>query len=435
MSRRLVTDAERRARLGRRQVLEPRAAGSVEELVDRLLVLHATDPATIYLSVGARRPGTTPADVDDALFARRSLYRTMVMRRTLFVCTTDLGPDIEGASAPAVARSERKRLEKFLGDTELSAAQLDGLPPEPAAWLAAVFGRVLAALDGPGVGPGGLGQEADGRGGAESDDRGGRTARQLTADVPALTTKLIAGKGTRQEMELAATSRVLGLMAVEGLLVRGRPTTTWTGRQYRWYRRDRWWDGGAGPVPEADGDAARGRVLDGYLRRFGPATLTDLVWWTGWTKTQTRAALATFETVEVEIDGEVPGGGVGEEPGLLLADDADPVEAPEPWAALLPSLDPTPMGWKQRRWYLGGHQGPLFDRNGNVGPTVWVDGRIVGGWSQRPDGEVVVSLLEEIEADERRLIEAERRRIQDFVGPVVVRPSFPTPLQRELSER
>lgn len=381
-------------------------------------MLHATDPATIYLSVGARRPGLTVGDVDEALFDRRSLYRTMVMRRTLFVCTTELGPDVEGSSAPGVARSERKRLEKFIGDTELSADQLDGLPAEPSAWLAAVFERVLTALDGPGG----------------DDDRGGRTARQLTVDVPALTTKLVAGKGTRQEMELAATSRVLGLMAVEGLLIRGRPSTTWTGRQYRWYRRDRWWDGSAGPVPEVDGDAARARVLEGYLRRFGPATLTDLVWWTGWTKTQTRAALASFATVEVDVEGDGVDGGVGEEPGLLLADDAEPVDPPEPWAALLPSLDPTPMGWKLRRWYLGDHQGPLFDRNGNVGPTVWVDGRIVGGWSQRPDGQMVVSLLEEVESHERRLIEAKRAQLQDFVGSVVVRPSFPTPLQRELSQ-
>ena len=29
------------------------------------------------------------------------------------------------------------------------------------------------------------------------------------------------------------------------------------------------------------------------------------------------------------------------------------------------------------------HRGPLFDRNGNAGPTVWVGGRAVGAWSQR----------------------------------------------------
>ncbi len=61
----------------------------------------------------------------------------------------------------------------------------------------------------------------------------------------------------------------------------------------------------------------------------------------------------------------------------------------EPSAALLPTLDPTTMGWKERDWYLGEHASLLFDSNGNAGPTVWWDGRVVGGWSQRRDGEIV----------------------------------------------
>ncbi len=91
------------------------------------------------------------------------------------------------------------------------------------------------------------------------------------------------------------------------------------------------------------------------------------------------------------------------------------------------------MGWKQRHWYLGEHRAPLFDRNGNIGPTIWVDGRIVGGWGQRPDGEVVLEYLSDVGADHRALVEIERDRIQAFVGDVVVKPSFPTPLQKRLA--
>ena len=54
-----------------------------------------------------------------------------------------------------------------------------------------------------------------------------------------------------------------------------------------------------------------------------------------------------------------------------------------PWVALLPGLDSTVMGWKERAWFLGGHQHALFDVNGNAGPTVWCNGRIVGGWAHR----------------------------------------------------
>ncbi|MEL6983576.1 MAG: winged helix DNA-binding domain-containing protein, partial [Actinomycetota bacterium] len=413
MALRTLDAEERRARLGRRQLLEPTEAASIEELIDRLVVLHATDPATIYLSVAARRPGVTVADIDAALFERRTIYRALAMRRTLFVASRSVGPAVEGSSSPRTADQERKRLEKFLVDTGIS---------DPEDWLASLFDEVGEALG--------------------ADDGGvGRPARALVAEIPRLATKLIAGIGTRQEMELSATSRVLGLMAVEGLLVRGRPSGGWTGRQYSWHRRDRWWPDGTEPTPIDDEHAAAVDLLGRYIGRFGPVTLTDLAWWTGWTKTKTRAVLADVETAEVLVETEPGGAGPGGrptgdgqgEPAFVLADDAEPIGTPEPLAALLPSLDPTPMGWKQRHWYLGPHQGPLFDRNGNIGPTVWLDGRIVGGWSQRADGQVVTELFDDVGADGRALIETEVGRIQAFVGDVVVKPSFPTPLQKELS--
>ena len=36
--------------------------------------------------------------------------------------------------------------------------------------------------------------------------------------------------------------------------------------------------------------------------------------------------------------------------------------------ALLPALDPTPMGYVERDWFLGPHAPALFDRSGNIGP-------------------------------------------------------------------
>ena len=68
----------------------------------------------------------------------------------------------------------------------------------------------------------------------------------------------------------------------------------------------------------------------------------------------------------------------------------------EPWAALLPVLDPTVMGWKQRDFYLGAHAPHLFDSNGNAGTTAWWDGRIVGCWVQDDAGVVEVRTLEKL---------------------------------------
>jgi len=58
---------------------------SVEQVVESLIALHATDPATVYLSVLARNPHTTLAGIGAALNESRSLVRWMAMRRTLFV--------------------------------------------------------------------------------------------------------------------------------------------------------------------------------------------------------------------------------------------------------------------------------------------------------------------------------------------------------------
>jgi hypothetical protein len=168
-----------------------------------------------------------------------------------------------------------------------------------------------------------------------------------------------------------------------------------------------------------------GRVLAraAVAAAFGPATVADLKWWTGWTLAQTRAALEAVEVVEVDLDGAA---------GMLPAGDLEPEPAPEPWVAFLPSLDPTVMGWKERDWYLGEHAPALFDRNGNAGPTVWWNGRIVGGWAGRKDGEVVFRLLEDVGAEAARAVEAEAERLQAWLGETKVTPRFATPLAKEL---
>jgi DNA glycosylase AlkZ-like len=118
---------------------------------------------------------------------------------------------------------------------------------------------------------------------------------------------------------------------------------------------------------------------------------------------------------------------------IVLAGDQDPEPVTQPWAALLPALDPTPMGWRERGWFLGDHGAALFDRSGNIGPTVWWDGRIVGGWAQRPDGAVVFRLLEDAGTDAHAAIGAEAESLQAWLGPARVTPRFRTPLERELS--
>src|SRR6266545_3076743 len=160
--------------------------------------------------------------------------------------------------------------------------------------------------------------------------------------------------------------------------------------------------------------AGRGEALAAELSQDVPGLTAGAV----------KRALSEIGPSEVELDGGT---------GLVLPDDLEPVPVPAPWAALLPALDPTAMGWSGRAWYLGEHGPALFDRSGNVGPTVWWQGRIVGGWAQRKDGEIVLRLLEDVGADASAAVEAEAERLGGWFGAVRVRPRFRTPLERELT--
>ena len=91
------------------------------------------------------------------------------------------------------------------------------------------------------------------------------------------------------------------------------------------------------------------------------------------------------------------------------------------------------MGWPERGWFLGEHAPALFDRSGNIGPTVWWDGRIVGGWAQRRDGEVAVRLLEDVGRDAAAAAATAAERLRAWLGDVRFVPRFRTPLERELS--
>jgi Winged helix DNA-binding domain len=221
------------------------------------------------------------------------------------------------------------------------------------------------------------------------------------------------------------STRLLFLLATEGRIIRGQPKGTWLSSLYRWAPMDRWVDGGLEPWPP---ERARVELVRRWLRAFGPGTRRDVQWWTGWTVAQTKVALEGAGAVEVElIDG-----GHQVAAGYALPDDLERTPEPDPWIAFLPALDTTTMAWADRGFYLADHAQALFDRNGNAGPSVWLDGRIVGAWAQRASGVVVWRLLEDVGRARARAIEAEADRVQQWLGPDRVVPRFRTPTELEL---
>lgn len=393
---RRITDDERRARLGVRHHLAASARlTDVTRLAGDLVGLHGSDPASVFLATAARlkRPARAVAALERALYDERTLVRTLGMRRTMFVVPGELVPVVQAACTDALVPGQRKRLVQLLED--------GGVAKDGRRWLRKVEAETLDAVE----------------------RLGDATGAELAKEVPALREKVAVGEGKTWAGTIGMSTRVLFLLSTEQKVVRGRPKGSWTSSQYRWSPMDAWLPGGVPSMPAAE---ARAELVRRWLFTFGPATTGDVKWWTGWTVTQTRAALTAVAAVPVALQGT-------EEEGWVLPDDTARVRAPTPWVALLPALDPTTMGWQSREWYLGPHRQALFDTNGNAGPTVWVDGRVVGGWGQRASGEVVVRLLEDVGRAASTAIDRAAAELQAWIGDVRVTPRFPTPLQKELT--
>jgi hypothetical protein len=242
------------------------------------------------------------------------------------------------------------------------------------------------------------------------------TTADLRALDPRLDRRITTSRGTSYEGTISVASKVAFQLALDGHLGRDRPRGTWLSGQFRWSPTERWLPGGIRELPV---DAARAELVRRWLLVFGPGTQDDVAWWTGWGVGATRQALAAAGAVEVRLDGG--------QAGYVLPGDLEATPEPEPWVALLPVLDATTMGWKDRQWYLGPHRAALFDGAGNAGPTIWADGRIVGGWAQRPSGEIALRLLEPVDAGTAGMIDAEAERLAAWLGPTRIRWPFPPP--------
>ncbi len=133
---------ERRARLGRRHLLDGSGATALEA-ARAVGVLHATDPATVYLSVMARAAALGIDDVARELYDDRTLVRMLGMRRTLFVVPQELTAVVHHAASVDVAATMRRTLLKQLRSSPTEPE----LPEDLDGWLEEVEQRVEALLD------------------------------------------------------------------------------------------------------------------------------------------------------------------------------------------------------------------------------------------------------------------------------------------------
>jgi hypothetical protein len=388
--------AERRRRLLARHHLA-RPADRVEAVAGDLVGLHATDPATVYLSLQQRLANFTIEDLETALYERRSLVRLLGMRRTMFVVPLEVAAEIDASCTKALVAPERRRTVQLIEAQGVDDAD---------ALMEAACAATLAALR--------AGEPLPGR--------------ALTPIVSELQQQVLLAEGKRYESRVSITNRILLQLSLEDRIVRTRPLGTWLSSQYRWTTTEHWF---TEPWPQLSATEARTGLVRRWLRTYGPGTTNDIAWWAKWTKRQVVDALDELGAVAVTVE---PAPGAPPAAAWVLPDDLDDHTVDDgPVVSLLPSLDQAVMGWNEREWFLDGLGSQLFDSNGNAGPIVLVDGAAAGAWAQVAGGRVVTEMLRPVDTDARRGVEAAAERLTDWFAGVRVTPRFPTPLQTRLA--
>ncbi len=372
-----ITDQQRRARLASRHALAKRVA-SVEEAVESVTCLHATEAPSVYLSVVARSDASRE-DIDRALYGDRTVVKQLAMRRTLFTFPRDVLPAVWGSASDRVAKQLHTRMAKEI--------EAHGIAKRGDVWLNRMFNTILRTLG----------------------ELGPSTTAELREAIPSLDRRMELAPGKAYGGNIPIAPRVLGTLGATGKILRGTSEGDWRTMRPRWTLTEEWL---GEPVEKAPPEAGYLELVRRWLRSFGPGTEADLVWWLGATKAAVRRALADLDAVEVAVSDGI---------GYVLRDDVDDAPEPEPSAALLPVLDPTTMGWKQRDFYLEPEDRPyLFDTNGNGGSTAWWCGRIVGCWVQDPEGVVVVVPRRDPGSEALAALRVEAERLTAWLGGVKV---------------
>ncbi len=327
-----------------RQMLLRREPASVSDTVRRIVALQAQSPPAPYIGLWNRIAGLDLDTVDQA-FADHTLVKASLMRITLHAVDATDYPAFHAASTPLL-RAARLNDRRYRS-TGLTTEDADAAVP-----------RLLEFLEGP-------------RSKAEILDH---LAREVS-DEPRLWWAL----KTYAPLAHATT---------------GRP---WSFDRDTRYERAPTLD-----RPSID-DGIRSLVRR-YLGGFGPATIADFAQFSLQPMSVARPAfdamrdeLVTHTTIDGDELFDLPGA-----PELPAPD------APAP-PRLMAMWDSTLLAYRDRsRIIPDRYRSHVIRRNGDVLPTVLVDGRVAGVWHTGPDG-IEIGALEPIDLDTWDALDHEAR--------------------------
>jgi hypothetical protein len=162
----------------------------------------------------------------------------------------------------------------------------------------------------------------------------------------------------------------------------------------------------------ADGDvqAGRARLVRRYLEGFGPASAADIGTFTFLRKPPVAAAIEDLGDELVRVEGPQ---------GVELFDvaDAPPIPSKRAPPRLLGMWDNVLLAYADRSRVLPDeYRRRVIRRNGDVLPTILIDGHVAGVW-RSVDGAIEVTAFRELSAAAWRGLTKEARRLALFIAP------------------
>lgn len=170
------------------------------------------------------------------------------------------------------------------------------------------------------------------------------------------------------------------------------------------------WLGKLSPVSE---EQARMELLRGYLRAYGPATLTDFSHWSGMPAGEVRPlrGLLGDELAEIAVD---------QKNCLLLREDLavlGQARSGRNCVRLLPHFDPYLLAHRDKDHLVEArHYKRVYRNQGWISPVVLVDGSVAGVWSYQRQGKKLQVTVEPFSKPSRELHAAIAQEAESLAG-------------------
>jgi hypothetical protein len=363
MASRIDLNSVNRFLLNKQHLSDESKTADIVQIARDIYGLHATGATTPYVSLFARASDFTRDKLDEELYVKRTLGKIRCVRTTVHVLPKETIP-IAFAATKSIVEPNSEDFLRYTGTVTKNQYE-------------EASRGILDILKGSGMS----------------------------------TVQIKKHLGTKLNV-----SPIVNLMCDQGLLMRGRSDKGWKSNTHTYYLFSDYFPGM--DLDAVDPAQARELTVRQYLACYGPATVKDISWWSGFTMTEVRRILQSLarETAEVEIP-EVKG------TYLMLATDKAALErlgpSEQPAVNLLPALDPYLMGYKDRERYLDyKYYEMVFDRSGNSTSTILIDGRVAGVWdfSEGPEPTVKIFLFQQVNKALLRVLESRARAIGQFIG-------------------